>query len=439
MPHDRRSSATASSYSLKRRWTTRVWTRLRLRRAEHPSGRLASFAELAFKSIPRTAAPIIFVLRFLFSVFLQMPNSGAWAYALQRGGAGLAPQSLWIARDVRGRERTTKQFRQVASWTDYEVALFSPWQKHLYELIPDGFRTRVWFFADHDCKVSDARGMSADAFVREVCRAHYAHFDLGPEDLGKVMFVSETCRADKLSVHVKINLETTLAEAKAHAEAICRECGQDDRIKPDLSVYSGRNQQIRALGSSKLGTGVAKQPVPGCDDGNNSHHMVRVNPHHGMRVISRPCPEEPPSAKTARGETSRADAGADHVIREAIKHSLFVSGCTFGDDFDADVCHVEDVRTCEDGEKMICYVDGTSRFGGTLRCPFAGRSHKTNRACFVVVPNGGLRPGAPGTGEIVFKCMDDACRSDGKRLVVPYDLRPQSGEGDAARAILPAS
>lgn len=352
---------------------------------------------------------------------MTMKAGGQWAYALPRDG-GLAPDSLWIARDARYRGRTTKQFRRCGSWIDYELALFSSAGKtHLYELIPDGRETRVWFFADHDCKVADARGMTADEFVREVCRAHFAHFGLGAPDLGVVMFVSSTCRADKLSVHVKINVETTLADARKHAEAICDACHPDDRIKPDLSVYSGRAQQIRALGSSKLGSGVAKRPVAGCDDGNKSHHMVRVNPGHGMRVISRPCPERPPRTKAARPES--AGEGAERVIRAALASSLLVSGGLLGSLFDPESCRVEDVRVAEDGETLVCYVDGSMRHGGTLRCPLAGRAHKTNRARVIVAPNGGEREGSPGTGEVVYRCMDEACGLDRKRLAAPYDVR----------------
>ncbi len=331
----------------------------------------------------------------------------------------MPPESLWIARDVPGKDRPTKQFRRYDSWVEYEVALFGSGLKHLYEVIPDGFSTRVWFFADHDCKTADARGMQEDEFVREVCRVHYAHFGLGPEDLGVVLFASTTCREDKLSVHVKVNLETTLAGARLHAEAVREECGADDRIKPDMSVYSSRAQQIRALGCSKLGHRVAKRPARGSDDGNKCHHMVRVNPRHGMKTIERVCPDGPPPSKASRGVSC---ASAESVVRAALGSSLLAARGMLGDAFDAETCRLEDVRLCEDGETLTCYADGSERFGGTLVCPFAGRAHKSNRARIAVLANGGARPGKQGTGEVVYRCMDAECGEDGKRIVVPYDV-----------------
>eukprot|EP00873_Tetraselmis_striata_P033752 jgi/Tetstr1/454016/TSEL_040935.t1 len=364
--------------------------------------------------------------------------SRGWVYGLPKGRLGdvrsgpeaLDPDSLWIARDVPGRLRPTKQFRLCESWPEYEVALLESGMKHMYELVPDGLRTPVWFFADHDCRTESARGMTAEEFVREVCRVHRVHFDLAESDMGSVMFVSSTCRPEKHSVHVKINMATTLAESRVHAEAICEQCGADDRLKPDLSVYSSRAQQIRAINSSKIGHDVVKAPVAGCA-GPAFRHLVRVNPNHGMREITRPLPEARPRAKAPRGDALPVDGG-EVMVRAALRRSIMPR--LLGAMFDAGASRLEDVRAVDGGAMLMCYLDGSLRAGGSVRCPFAGRAHRTNRARILVRPNGGERGRTPGTGEVEYRCLDVDCQENGKRIVVPYDVRQTEDRPPASRA-----
>lgn len=347
------------------------------------------------------------------------------------------PGSLIISRDVQGRDRAYKEFRVYRDFADYEVHLFQTklnqpndptGLNHLYEVIPCGLSTPVWFFADHDCKERDAAGMDENGFVEAVCRVYYDYFGIGPEEINRTLFVSSTCRPGKLSLHIKINVRTTLAEAKANAAEIAARC-LDSRCRPDLSVYSSRFQQIRAAGSSKLGASQHKRPVFG-RDANYADHMVRINTAVDRPTLARPLPKRSPAPPGPAAAT-----GVRVHEEDSVRAALGASALPlfFGPAFDAGACHVEDTRM-DSEDRLSCYLDGSLRRGGTLVCPFAGRAHTSNRARVC------LRSLGDGRGDIEYRCLSPACRAGARRIVVPYDVRPgHSGDARSALASLAAS
>ena len=349
-------------------------------------------------------------------------SGGAGIFDVWRTGIadarGIGPDSLIISRDVQGRDRAYKEFRVYRGFSDYEVhlfdtALYRPDDRtkinHLYEVIPCGRTTPVWFFADHDCKESEARGMTEAEFAGAVCRIYYEYFKIGPDEINRTMFVSSTCRPGKLSIHVKINIRGTLAQAGDHAAIIAERC-VDPRCRPDLSVYSSRFQQIRAAGSSKIGCFTAKRPLFGAGPAGHADHMVRINPSHKASELVRTPPA--PSARAYAPNAVRVHE--EGAVRTALKASALPG--FFGPLFSPDACHIEDTRMEEEG-KLSCYVDGSARRGGTLVCPFARRAHRSNRGRIY------LRSTGEGFGEIEYRCLSPACREERMRIVLPYDLR----------------
>lgn len=341
----------------------------------------------------------------------------AWRTSILNVG-GVDPDSLIIARDVQGRDRSYKEFRFYRNFSDYEVHLYGTqlYQlgdatniNHLYEVIPCGFSTPVWFFADHDCKETEAEGMSEIQFLETICRMYYEYFNIGPDEINRTLFVSSTCRPGKLSVHIKINIKTTLMESKDHAVEISKRCN-DRRCCPDLSVYSSRFQQIRAAGSSKIGSCIPKTPVFVKGRMNYTHHMVRINPSSQVTELIR-SPVKPTRIKYV---SNAIRVREEDKIRIALKSSDLPN--YFGPVFDSDSCHIEDTRM-EDENKLSCYIDGSGRRGWTLMCPFAKRVHKSNRSRIY------LRRTGEGYGEIEYRCLSPNCQQEKKRIVLPYDLR----------------
>lgn len=306
------------------------------------------------------------------------------------------PSALVVSQDIPGRSgsATIKRFRIAADFEEYSSLLLGG--KNMYEVIPCGATTPVWFFADHDCR--DAGEMSADEFASRVSALHVDFFGLSPADIGRTVFVSSSSRKDKLSVHVKVNVRTTLAESK-HIAALLRAHSHDHRLHPDPCVYSSALQQIRAVGSAKLGSAHAKTPV---HHGDFAHHLVRIPPSDTSPVVPgpatiglAPAPSRPPPSRDSL-------ALAEHV-RNVLRRA---PPRTLGPLFDPATCVIESPRPTPDG--VSCYVDGSLRNGGTLVCPIAGRAHRSNRAV-VETP--------AGAGVVFYSCLSPGCRS-GRKIAV---------------------
>lgn len=332
-----------------------------------------------------------------------------WTHRLLAAGE-LLPGSLVIAKDAPGRYRPSKRFMRLGTWDGYERALLESREKHLYEVIPDGVFTPVWFFADHDCYSADAGGMREGEFARAVCALYFDYFGLSADDVGHRMFVSSTCRTEKLSVHVKVNLRTCMIEAGEHARAASASCS-DPRIRPDMSVYRRGPQQIRCIGAAKLGCSRAKTPIIEPASVRRYLHLVRLRPGHSQVCLDGAPKVGPAPAGRETPRTSPADASDVAGIRKAIagsdvRHAL-------GPAFCPDTCYIDSPRKNEERRMLVCYVDGTARRGSTLVCPFARRAHKGNRALIKFFHAGG------GRGHLEFSCCDADCAGT---LVFAYNV-----------------
>jgi hypothetical protein len=323
------------------------------------------------------------------------------------GEEDIPPDALIVARDMLFKNRrTSKMFLRVSNWFDYvKILVEDKMMKHVYEVIPDGDYTPVWFFADHDCSTASANGMTDTEFIRGVCDLYFRYFGLAMDDLGELMFVSSTCRRAKLSVHVKINLQTSMLEAGRHALAVKNAC-TDSRLHPDMSVYRKGAQQIRCVGSSKILCETVKTPWK--DKKKPKHmHLVRREPGHKQAVLDR-APLVPAPSPVAYNKISTTAATKNEVAgaRKALANSSLPG--MLGPSFCPNTCYIESPKL--GGNIFFCYVDGSERRGGTLVCPFAKRPHRTNRASLMFYTD---------ERSVEFRCCDAECVG---RIAVPYEM-----------------
>lgn len=325
---------------------------------------------------------------------------------LLRATGDVVPESLIVAKDVPGRNNIpSKRFKRVDTWDEYEDALLKAGMKHMYEVIPDGLRTPVWFFADHDCSADAAGGMQEDEFAKGICSLYFKYFGLTAADIGELMFVSSTCRPEKLSVHVKVNIRTCMLEAREHAAAITMSCA-DTRLRPDMSVYRMGVQQIRCVGASKLSCGRVKTPI--WEDLSKPWylHLVRRRPGHKQACLDRAPKVASPSAPSSSGTMSAASQSDTHGLRTVLAKSALPP--LLGPAFCPETCCIETPRIDREESVVSCYVDGSERRGGTLVCPFAKRTHKGNRAVLKFYATESI---------IEFRCCDQECVGC---ITVPY-------------------
>ena len=329
------------------------------------------------------------------------------------GEENIPPDALIVARDILCKNRRpSKMFVRGKTWFDYVKILIEDRIKHVYEVIPDGENTPVWFFADHDCSASSANGMTEKNFVHGVCDLYFRYFGLSMDDVGELMFVSSTCRRAKLSVHVKINIQTSMLEAGRHALAVKNAC-TDSRLYPDMSVYRKGAQQIRCVGSSKiLYEEVKKTPCPWLEKIRKQPmhmHLVRRESNHKQAVLDRAHLLSAPSSYISYNRCSTTAATEDDVAgaRKALANSSLPG--MLGPWFCPNTCHIESPKL--GGNILFCYVDGSERRGGTLVCPFAKRPHRTNRASLMFYTD---------ERSVEFRCCDVECVG---RIAVPYELQ----------------
>ena len=317
------------------------------------------------------------------------------------------PNALIVSRDVdhfSGRAR--KEFRVCKDWKEYiGLLLWSPFP-HLYEFFPMDC-CFVNFYADHDCKTSDSRGMSLDDFGWALFGLHSKHFGLSEDSLGKEINISESCIDTKMSFHVTVRRKMTVHEAKAHAQKINDEC-QDTRLVCDLAVYNTRNQQFRAIGSSKIGRRKNLRPW-GASSQDHTEHIVRIPGYSADRLkeshaasgsMRRPiyiCSSDKRSLGTTRG-----DDGKQLVSRIFRRLSSCGVDKALGSEFGINNFFPEQLQ-CEcadDGsETYRFYIDGSQKRGGFVVCPFAKRVHRGNRLSVCMRRRGGTE----------IRCMDPEC------------------------------
>lgn len=333
--------------------------------------------------------------------------SRPWTPLLRTAGEEDIPSdALIVAKDILCKNRRpSKMFMRVKTWFEYVKILIEDKIKHVYEVIPDGQSTPVWFFADHDCSAASANGMTETEFALGVCELYFRYFGLAMTDVGELMFVSSTCRRAKLSVHVKINLQTSMLDAGQHALAVKNAC-TDSRLYPDMSVYRKGAQQIRCVGSSKILCETVKTPMYEKIRKPMRMHLVRREPGHKQAVLDRAPLVFAPSSIASK--TSTAAATEDDVanVRLALAGSSLPD--MLGPSFCPNTCHIESPKI--GGKILFCYVDGSERRGGTLVCPFAKRSHRTNRASLMFYSDEQC---------VEFRCCDAECVG---RIAVPFGL-----------------
>lgn len=361
---------------------------------------------------------------------------GGWSYSTRRMG-GYDADSWVVARDRGGGPRVSKQFRVVLrdgpnTREDYEEYCRElglggrdpPESSHRYEVIPDGLLTPVWFFADHDCKGPEDGLPSPEEFEERVLRLHEAYFRLGPGARGVTIFACRSHRHGKRSVHVKVSLKTTLRVSRMHAEALCAAAGPDEAVRPDLSVYCSRLQQIRAVRNSKMRVrGSAKLPIRSHDAPDlPCRHLVRWSHLDDCPALAS-APDTPGDAppRRAPAEESRPECAA--LVREAL--AACGASRLLGPAFSPEACRLEDTRFDPATKRITSYLDGSWRHGGDVVCPFAGRTHTSNRSVVQVSPC----HVAPGHGTVAFICLSPACR--GKRAAFAYSI---GGRGSILRA-----
>lgn len=314
------------------------------------------------------------------------------------------PRALVVARDCDAGGRITKQFFVARDFVHYSSIVVGEGTRHLYEVIPCGRSTPVWFFADHDCYAAESGGMDPEEFAADVVGLHLDAFSLSREDIGKRVFVSSSSRAEKLSVHVVVRYPTTLSESRRIADTIRSSCA-DPRLFPDTQVYSSSLQQIRAIGSSKKGSVHAKLPM---HEGPAVMHLVRIDPGDPRTAVVAP-PVGLPAAFAERAVASvGGDIGHRPVGGDAVASARAALGSiersSLGPAFDPATCIVDPIRGPA-SSAFSFYIDGSvARGGASVVCPIARRCHRSNRA---IVEVRLTRPA------LFYKCLSRECRAVG--------------------------
>ena len=340
-----------------------------------------------------------------------------WRLADAASDAREAKDPYLAAKDVlRADGRWSKRFASFRNYSSFLAAVVgSGSSARMYEVIPDRRATPVWFFADHDCRVSGDRegeDMAPDEFLASVVRLHCGYFGIDERSVQ----VSSSCREGKLSAHVKINVDLRggMAEALVHAQRIHAIAETRPALKPDLAVYAS-NQQIRLVGSSKKDLGAKKTPWGLSSRRWRDHFVRRADGADGQAVtdvrVEAPMPDLAPAAPTA------PIVGAGLAEERCVRMALKASGAPkiLGPRFDADACRIEQLKRTTD--TIRCNVDGTvSRHGGTLVCPFAKRPHTSNRLRVMVTSNGDR------TGNVYMWCYSVSCQGKA-RIRLPYSVR----------------
>lgn len=302
--------------------------------------------------------------------------------------------TLIVAQDVMNRHgRCVKRFALCKSWSEYENLLLISTNNNLYEVIPCGYDTPTWFFADHDCKAVER--FTETSFMEAVINMYLEYFSLKESDIGVLIFASSSCRQNKLSAHIKVSIPMTLRRARLHAMAVHNRC-EDEALKPDLAPYASSNQQIRAIGHSKPGS--AKK-VAYRDKAPLYMHLIRRNPDCNQSTHEEPNVTEEDCEIFYDKERRCASYDEIQILRKVMLNCGLRE--FLGDLFDPMTCAIEQCKTND--ETMTCYIDGTKRRGGTVVCPYAKRVHKGNRLRISLT--GGLR------GTLRCYCADYNCNS----------------------------
>lgn len=282
-----------------------------------------------------------------------------------------------------------------------------------------------YWIADVDGKHADAQGAGDAAVVQ----AYLDVFGLRQSDVGSVVQVATARRRDKASLHIKINIvlphwSAGRAVAAFVADAL-RARGAPAWFAPDPAIYGARNQLMRALGSCKLlpDGGVADAASVLRPHGRSSadagYHSGRMHRHNPQRLARTPAPimalllqqlSAPPRAAPSRKRP--ADGADEDRIRVALEESGLAAA--LGELFDPEDAVLQQLVADEDTARVSCYVDGTlARGGASLRCPFKGGVHTSNRARISLASD-----------HIAYECMAASCRDRAPlRLPLPLPLQ----------------
>ena len=283
-----------------------------------------------------------------------------------------------------------------------------------------------YWIADVDGKHADAKGAGDAAVVQ----AYLDVFGLRQSDVGSVVQVATARRRDKASLHIKINIvlphwSAGRAVAAFVADAL-RARGAPAWFAPDPAIYGARNQLMRALGSCKLRPdGVADAASVLRPHGRSSadagYHSGRMHRHNPQRLARTPAPimalllqqlSAPPRAAPAASRKRPADGADEDRIRVALEESGLAAA--LGELFDPEDAVLQQLVADEDTACVSCYVDGTlARGGASLRCPFKGGVHTSNRARISLASD-----------HIAYECMAASCR-DRAPLRLPLQRRQQ--------------